>query len=143
LKKRENKNLHITSTNFDEPRCIELIRSSSIALALHGCDDEEAIAFVGGLDRKGTAFIIDALLKAGLNAIEDTTHHSGKEKTNICNQGKCRKGIQIEISKGLRKQMFRGLSRQERPYTTPMFDTFVRAVQNIAMILNEENQLPV
>jgi len=44
--------LHITSSNCDEPQCLELIAPCDIVVALRGRKDEEdpATVFVGGLN---------------------------------------------------------------------------------------------
>ena len=40
LKSSGNTDLHITSTRFDEPMCLTLIRQSDIVLTLHGEDSD-------------------------------------------------------------------------------------------------------
>ena len=42
------KMLHVTSTRYDEPRCLAMAREAEVALAVHGCDGEEPFAQVGG-----------------------------------------------------------------------------------------------
>jgi len=36
IKPRNNDRLHITSTNFDEPRCVALVQESDTVVAIHG-----------------------------------------------------------------------------------------------------------
>src|SRR5712691_3462075 len=79
--------LHITGTNFDDPECLQLTDQARIVLAVHGCDDEEKIVFVGGLNEDLKAKIITALKEVGLQAEEDISSHSGRDPQNICNRG--------------------------------------------------------
>jgi phage replication-related protein YjqB (UPF0714/DUF867 family) len=45
--------LHLTSTRFDEPRCLQIIESHQIAVCVHGRRDRDdpATVWVGGRDR--------------------------------------------------------------------------------------------
>ena len=47
---KDNKRLHITSTNFDEPRCVELVQESDTVIAIHGEGSAELSVFLGGRD---------------------------------------------------------------------------------------------
>ncbi len=130
IKSKRNKELlHITSTNFDEPNGIKVCRSSETVVSIHGADNEEDIVFVGGLDNELKNEMIGKLKKAGFNAKEDTTGHSGQNIDNICNKGTAGKGLQLEISNGLRKKMFEGLKCKERESTTETYYKFIKAVQ--------------
>jgi len=52
-KKSENRRaLHITSTNFDEPRCLELIALCDVVVAVHGLQGGHKGIDVGGLDQE-------------------------------------------------------------------------------------------
>jgi phage replication-related protein YjqB (UPF0714/DUF867 family) len=48
---------------------------------------------------------------------------------NICNRSRLERGVQLEISMGLRRLMFRYLSRTERKNTTRLFEEFVAALR--------------
>ena len=50
LRDRPHKDLHVTSTNFDEPRCQSLIKSYKVVVAVHGLDGGTQTAKIGGLD---------------------------------------------------------------------------------------------
>lgn len=131
LKRTWNNLLHITSTRFDEPRCQELIRTTEIVVAVHGCEDEVAKVYVGGLHSQLRAQIIVALAEAGFNVADDDTHHGGANPRNICNRGLAQRGVQLELSTGLRRRMFSGLSRKRRTKTTAVFSDFTRAVRKV------------
>lgn len=63
-------------------------------------------------------------------------NHSGQEKANICNKGINKAGLQLEISNGIRRKMFKGLKSNNRKCTTKVFDNFVKL---ITLVLCEYN----
>ena len=51
LRKRPHRDLHITSANFREPKCVELVAGCNLVVAVHGLDGKERqLVEVGGLD---------------------------------------------------------------------------------------------
>jgi len=132
-RKQENnyEYLHITGTNFDDPDCVQLTTKSKVVLAIHGCDNDNDLIYVGGLNENVRTLLINALRAVGLQAQEDMTSHSGRDPQNICNRELPNGGVQLEIAKGLRKKMFKGLKRNERAFTEPPFDTFVETVRGL------------
>lgn len=97
-KKSGNRDLHITSHNFDEPECVKLIASHEWVVAVHGCSEQGERVFLGGLD---TALIGD--LEAELrraDVVAETFGHNypGIRPNNICNRGKSNAGVQFELS---------------------------------------------
>ncbi len=129
LKERGNDRLHITSTRFDEPRCAELIRTVSVVVTVHACLDAGSIAYIGGLHSELRQSIVEALTGAGFKAAPDNTHHAGNSPGNLCNRGKSGMGVQLELSHGLRRRMFEGLSRASRRHTTAEFIAFTATVR--------------
>jgi phage replication-related protein YjqB (UPF0714/DUF867 family) len=124
-----NELLHITSTFFDEPKCLSLIRSADHVLAIHGCEGAEHIVFVGGLHLEWGDRIATVLREAGFETVRATTQFAGTQPENICNRGKFGRGVQLEISEGLRRSMFKGLDRNGRVETRPPFQAFVKAIR--------------
>jgi len=47
-KKQANSNLHITSTRFDEPRCLQLVKAVEVAVTVHGEGGEREVVYLGG-----------------------------------------------------------------------------------------------
>jgi phage replication-related protein YjqB (UPF0714/DUF867 family) len=138
--------LHITGTNFDDPECLELTVKSRIVLAIHGCNDEDKVVYVGGRNENLKVQIIEVLKGAGFRAEEDVSNHSGRDTRNICNRGVHNGGVQLEISEGLRLAMFRGLKRAERQITKPSCDIFVHAIRRVLLelgALRENTQLAI
>ena len=127
-----NGDLHITSTSFDEPHGIRLVKESTNVLAIHGCGGEEEIVYIGGLDIALKGEIRDALTQAGFNTGEhDHPELQGINKYNICNRGKKGEGVQLELSSGLRKKMFYSLRAKDRDKKTALFEDFVLAVSKV------------
>jgi len=109
-RRNENKKLHITSTNFDEPKALELVKKSEIVIAIHGCTDKQGKKenkkdygkhiFIGGLNEKLKNTLEEALSKTGLSISRE--RFPGIEKDNICNRGKRSNGVQFELSASFR-----------------------------------------
>ena len=51
MKVSRNRTLHVTSTRFDEPRCVALVTDSESAVAIHGEESPGQTVFVGGRDQ--------------------------------------------------------------------------------------------
>jgi phage replication-related protein YjqB (UPF0714/DUF867 family) len=103
IKKQDNSDLHITSHNFDEPKCVALVKQQHSVVAIHGCSTAGERVFLGGRDKRLIADIADALRNVGI--VGETHGHEfpGEMPTNICNQGATSAGMQIEMSMGFRK----------------------------------------
>ena len=134
LKTRGNADLHITSTRFDEPMCLSLIGQSGIVLTIHGEHSEEdgEGVFVGGLDTTLGRRLGTALRSRGFPVgRHEDPNLQGLEPANLCNRGKSGRGVQLEISRGLRAQMFDSLSREGRKHPTAKFRAFVAALRSV------------
>jgi len=94
--------LHITSRHFDEPSCIELLAKCSHVIAIHGCIGRDERVLIGGLDRRLKADIIEALREAGVHVETDGHQFSAVDPNNICNRGRSKRGVQLELSSALR-----------------------------------------
>jgi phage replication-related protein YjqB (UPF0714/DUF867 family) len=134
LKSKENAVLHITSTRFDEPMCLTLLSQSSVVLTLHGEHSEEdgEGVFVGGLDEVLGAQIGTALTRKGFDVRKHRNRKlQGLEPNNLCNRGTSNAGVQLELSKAVRKTLFKSLTRKGRKEKTERFDVFVNAVRTV------------
>jgi phage replication-related protein YjqB (UPF0714/DUF867 family) len=128
LKASGNRKLHITSTNFDEPLCLNVLEGSRVVVILHGCKGQEETVYVGGRDARFKAILADHLLQAGFH-VGSRSDLQGRDTRNLCNGCLDGTGVQLELSTGLRRLMFRDLTDEGRKNTTPMFGTFVSAVR--------------
>ena len=128
LKPNGNETLHITSTLFDEPECLQLVNASEVAIAIHGCSGDAKTIYLGGLHDELKIRLIDALVTAGFDARPAGHNYAGRQPQNICNRGRSGCGVQIEISESLRRAMFKGLGRRDRKITTDIFRKFISSV---------------
>ena len=131
IKTAGNRALHITSTAFDEPTALEIVCFSEIIISIHGCATIAPLVHIGGRDFELRERIQDRLSAAGFNATCCADpHFEGVSQANICNLCGRGMGVQMEISRGLRIQMFRDLTPSGRNDSTDIFHTFVQAVRN-------------
>ena len=129
IRARGNDRLHITSTRFDEPACLQLLARSRIAVTIHGCANREPIVLVGGRHGELRVRVERALTGAGFTAREENGRHSGDDPANICNRAAAAMGLQLEISRGLRRALFPGLRRHERRQANPALARFATTVR--------------
>lgn len=100
--------LHVRSELFDEPRGRELVAASDVAIAIHGRRDGEDpnTVWAGGRDVALRNRIIQSLGAAGFKAkADDDSGISGTDPHNICNRGKRKAGVQLEIPRSLRDRL--------------------------------------
>ncbi|WP_291463662.1 poly-gamma-glutamate hydrolase family protein [Desulfobacula sp.] len=130
IKKTGNKILHITSNRYDEPLGLKVSKNAGIVISIHGCRDKKEMVFIGGNDQKLKQKIMYALRTAGFGAvISDVPGLRGISPENICNRCKSGKGVQLEISRGLREKMFDGLVRRSLRKKTKVFYKFVNTIK--------------
>lgn len=134
IKSTGNRELHITSTRFDEPQCMVLVTASRRAIAIHGEDSEQEVVFLGGRDEAMLKRLRDSLISRGFGV---ETHKNaalqGRDEANICNRVETGCGVQMELSNGLRRSFFESLSRSGRQTKTDRFDQFVAAVREVIL----------
>lgn len=128
-----NDRLHITSTRFNEPKGLRMVNDAEIAVAVHGCRLRCTGIFLGGLHKDLVGALDQALNKAGFPVEPGHDEISGRKCRNICNLGRLKKGVQLEISEPLRRQLFQGLSRPERQHTTEAFTHMVEACRGVLL----------
>jgi phage replication-related protein YjqB (UPF0714/DUF867 family) len=129
MKKAGNEDLHITSTTFDEPDALEIVRRSETVISIHGCSEEEEVVHVGGTDFRLRECIEERLRQAGFKTPRGAWSLRGLDKCNICNRCRRGMGVQLEISKGLRARMFGDLSYGTGIQCGRTFHEFIHAVR--------------
>jgi phage replication-related protein YjqB (UPF0714/DUF867 family) len=127
-KPSRNGNLHITSTEFDEPTGLRVASESKAVAAIHGCKGREKTVCIGGLNRDLKTRCKVALETAGF-VVETREGLHGKNSQNLCNLGSDGGGVQFELTSGLRRTMFGSLTREGRKVTTEVFERFVSALR--------------
>jgi phage replication-related protein YjqB (UPF0714/DUF867 family) len=133
MKGGHNGHLHITSTKFDEPRCVALIAGSERVVAIHGQSGEDDVVLLGGRDEATIQRLRESLGQSGF-PVQNTRNPrlEGRDVANICNRGIQRAGVQIELSEGMRRTFFRSLeTRRGRQTQTQRFRDFVAAVRRV------------
>jgi phage replication-related protein YjqB (UPF0714/DUF867 family) len=129
---KQNRILHITSDNFDEPRALAIVRSAEKVVTIHGAKGNEKAIYAGGLDIDLKEKVLISLIGAGFAAIHDPSpSRQGKGLTNICNRGSSGKGLQLELTFGLRKAMFCPPDAQGIRDPNQLFQGFVAAVRAV------------
>ena len=100
----DNRRLHITSHLYDEEQALLLVSCSEFVVTVHGCTRKEPVTFIGGLHEEMKLQIKGQLKRSGIPAelCINSKSFSGRHPLNICNRGKLGRGVQLEISRGLR-----------------------------------------
>ncbi|RWI92636.1 poly-gamma-glutamate hydrolase family protein [Mesorhizobium sp.] len=99
LMPHNNRELHITSNNFDEESALDLVRAKSIVVAIHGRQDRDdpLTVYLGGKDAALITELVGRLQEAGFNTKKDNHIFPGIGDLNIVNRGLTGKGAQLEI----------------------------------------------
>jgi phage replication-related protein YjqB (UPF0714/DUF867 family) len=130
LKKKGNTMLHLGSSFFDEERGLQAAQNARIVITVHGSKDKAERVHIGGKNQALKQKIMHALQAAGFEAgIDDMPGLLGKRSENICNRCKSGKGVQLEISRGLREKMFDSLDHRSLRKKTILFYQFVNAIR--------------
>lgn len=106
LKPKNNFDLHVTSTNYDNPDLLKWSQNMDTVVAIHGYSDKTAKTLIGGIDKQLTSLITQHLKNAGFNVEIAPNHLSGREVDNITNKNKRGMGVQLELSTQQRKELF-------------------------------------
>jgi len=113
-KRNRNIDLHITSHNFNEPKALQAANDADRVVAIHGASDEkEEFIIVGGLDHILCSKIAKKLKEVGFSVKLPTAAMNATHPSNICNRGKSKKGVQLELSDKLRKALRRDVKKQQ------------------------------
>jgi phage replication-related protein YjqB (UPF0714/DUF867 family) len=131
-----NGDLHVTSTNFDEPICQGIVTSSLRCLSFHGYTGTTGVAetALGGLDTATADRIRAALQRAGFSVTTAAQEINGSDPANIANKTTLAAGVQLEMSNALRASFFPNgdLTRAMRDsgQRTATFAAYVAAVRS-------------
>ena len=104
LKPDRNHELHITSHRFDHPQALELVGKSRYVIAVHGCTVHRPVAYLGGLDRGLIDRISRELSRSQIDNQLCPPRFRGTHRDNICNRSRFGRGVQLELSRGIRDQ---------------------------------------
>ncbi|WLR47175.1 poly-gamma-glutamate hydrolase family protein [Halobacillus litoralis] len=128
------RNLHITSTNFNEPKALEMVAKADHHLSIHGAGGDERTTLIGGRDKELMKIVERHLEEKGFNVEVAPEHLDGDDPDNYVNKTKTGKGVQLEITRGQRKAFYKNgdisySSRKDPSNETGAFHAYVEAVQ--------------
>ncbi len=95
--------LHLKSHKFDEPRALDLVSGCDIVVAVHGYAAFGPDVLLGGLDEQLKEEVARSFAAVGITYRLDGHPYPGRDPHNICNRGRSGAGVQLELSRGLRK----------------------------------------
>jgi phage replication-related protein YjqB (UPF0714/DUF867 family) len=138
LKARHNSDLHIISTDFDEPRCLALLGAADRTISVHGYVGPVDVAetALGGLDTDLERSISAALTDKGFTVVSASREVAGTDPDNICNKNRRGAGVQLELSHVLRKSFFPNgdwsRAMRDSGQRTQRFYDYVEAIRSVA-----------
>ncbi|MFK0015759.1 poly-gamma-glutamate hydrolase family protein [Streptomyces sp. NPDC091027] len=102
-----NSALHITSTRFDEPTVFQVLRAAEWTVSWHGTSGAEQITYIGGVDTELGTAIRERLTSVGFLVAPTTPIEiDGDDPLNIANRNQRGRGVQLELSRGLRESFY-------------------------------------
>jgi len=133
MKRQANSDLHITSTKFDEPRCLALVQSVDFAVAVHGEGGDLDVAYLGGRNVEWGERLQIELHERGFRVERHSSSLlQGTDPANVCNRCASGLGLQLELGAGLRRTFFKSLSSSAaRLRTTERFAIFTEGVRSV------------
>ena len=142
IKKTGNKILHITSNRYDEPIGLKISQNAYIIISVHGARGKGEMVFIGGKNQELKQKIMHALRTAGFKAvISEVKGLCGIQSQNICNRCKTGKGVQLEISRGLREKMFENIDRRSLRKKMNIFYYFVNTIKKSLSLFTRKHNL--
>lgn len=132
-KSKGNEDLHVTSRNYDQSVLIEMIKNKTNAVAIHGCDGDGNIIYIGGKDQKLIHEMTKQFEQLNINVEQEPEHISGAHDDNIINCCKTGAGVQLELAPDLRKMCFNNQkynkkSREDKHNWSQFMDEFTTAI---------------
>ena len=103
----DNVKLHVTSTRYDNPELLNLMRNIDYSISVHGyADNEYARTLIGGSNEELKEIIKCHLRSRGFDVQDAPTNLGGAKPNNITNKTKTGLGVQLELSTKQRKSFF-------------------------------------
>ena len=136
IKKENNRRLHITSHNFDEPMAVRMVSKSLIVVAIHACTGRERFVYLGGLDKMLKVAIADELGSRGIIVPNGHGRFKGLNPNNICNRGANKQGVQLEITRGLRDDL-----KKRQLISTAVQAALTKMTEKVQPLIHKKNKI--
>jgi phage replication-related protein YjqB (UPF0714/DUF867 family) len=115
LKSEGNGVLHIESHLFDEPRALQAVKNADVVITVHGqLNHQERFIMVGGLHMDLRSGIRCRLEANGFQTRTPPEGLQGIDPENICNRGRLKGGVQLEVSRKERDSLRTDQERLEK-----------------------------
>lgn len=108
IKSSNNSSLHVTSTHYDAPQLLGIMKETDYAISFHGASGTESVCYMGGNDIELRNAIWSALESAGFNVQLSPPNIIGENSNNITNRTRKSSGVQIELTTAFRESFFTG-----------------------------------
>ncbi len=129
---KSNRSLHITSNHFDEPIALAIVTRAERVIAIHGAKGTQPAIYLGGLEMDLRAQLLKSCRSKGFTARDDPSPtRQGAGPNNICNRGKSGRGVQVELTFGLRKLLFDRSPCGTKWKQNRGFDSFVECFREV------------
>ncbi|WP_257064271.1 poly-gamma-glutamate hydrolase family protein [Priestia megaterium] len=106
LRSSNNSELHVTSTNYDDPTILSMLPNMERNISIHGAAGTTPVVYIGGLDYALRNAIWEELTKRGIAAEVPPAGIVGEEPLNVSNRSKTGKAVQLELTTAMRQSFF-------------------------------------
>ncbi|PTF04961.1 hypothetical protein BUY45_01340 [Staphylococcus devriesei] len=131
IRKPNSNELHVTSTNYDDPDLINRNYYKDVSVTVHGVRAQKGVlentVCIGGLDYNLRNLIKTELLGHQFNVQDANGYIAGRSSNNIANFNWRGQGVQLELTSDLRDTMLRG---DVMDNGLSVMDNFATAINN-------------
>lgn len=147
--------LILPAVTFDEPFAQVNVANSTRTISFRGVEDQrenEEVVYISGLDDVLVALVSQELTTAGFVTDTPPLHFEGSDPQNIVNKNRLRAGVQLDLTRSLRKSLYTGddltLASISNPANRlPAFfslgDAIKRAAAQVPLTLDQDDVPPV
>ena len=134
---KNNSQLHVTSTNYNDPDLINRNYNKDVSISIHGAGQAQGknTVLIGGRDEQLIQLISKELSAFNFNVQRSLGHLAGIDTNNVVNYNKKGQGVQLELTPDLRKSFFSNgddsskARKNEKNWTSTM-NRFATAINN-------------
>lgn len=133
LRTSNNRDLHVTSINYDEPTILKLVSNHKNIISYHGAQGDIESTLIGGLDIPLRNAIWEELTRKGFLVEIAPPELAGVNPKNIGNRSLKGGGVQLELTTQMRKAFFKDYDwsrskREDRSNWTQKIYDYAEAV---------------